>query len=364
MIITGRTVGSVANVMDPIREGLRGAIAAEFSDVTPAKTLGTAATAAELAHDRGIDVLVGVGGGATLDTTKQVSILCATDEPTDIARSMVHRGSVSLSTDIHPIDIVAIPTTLPGADLSHAAGVGMTMDTAVESRSSIPGGSIADPRLMPAAVFYDASIVATTPRQILTRSAMNGYDKGIEMLYSRYHTPITDATAVRGLGILQSTLPSIADGGPTVDHLSSILQGIALVQYGISSPAAYRASIIHAVGHALTAQYPIQQGAAHAIAAPHVLQYVFDRVDGRRELLADALGVIDEDDHAVAVVEAVKRTRDALGLPTQLRSVEGADPSDIPELAEAVIEDSIMAGRPEGLEPTADDLATVFDAMW
>lgn len=364
LIVTGRTVGRVADVMEPVRAGIGDALVAHFDDVTPAKTLGTAAEAAEIVRDQEIDVLVGVGGGATLDSTKQVSVLAGYEDPTAAARSMIERGTVSVHGDGPFVDIVAVPTTLAGATLSYGAGVGMSMETDVATKADVPGGGVSDPRLMPAAAFFDASLLATTPPDIRRRSAMNGYDKGIELIYSRHHTPVTDATARHGLALLQSSLPAVAAESPPIESLATVAAGISLVQYGLASPDAYRASIIHAFGHALTAAYPIQQGVAHGIAAPHVLAYLFDEIDGRRALLASALGVGDAADHATAVIEAVERTRDGLGLPTRLRSVDGADRSDIPRLATAVLQDSFMTAAPPALEPTSDDIEAVFAAMW
>jgi alcohol dehydrogenase class IV len=45
-----------------------------------------------------------------------------------------------------------------------------------------------------------------------------------------------------------------------------------LVQYGVLRPGGTTLSIIHAFGHWLTRSYDVQQGAAHAIVAPQVLE--------------------------------------------------------------------------------------------
>jgi alcohol dehydrogenase len=221
---------------------------------------------------------------------------------------------------------------------------------------------------MPTAVFHDTELFATTPDHILARSAMNGFDKGIETLYSRNQTPVTDATAMRGLRLLQSGLPALTDDSTGEDELPKVLRGIALIQYGLSTPRAYRVSVIHAFGHALARRYPIQQGVAHAIAAPHVLRYLFANVDGRRDLLAEALGVesdtATQKEKAEAVVDAVASTRDALELPAQLRSVTEAERSHFPELAQAVVEDAFMPNAPRELDPDPTTIEMVFEDMW
>src|SRR5699024_6829887 len=96
-------------------------------------------------------------------------------------------------------------------------------------------------------------------------------------------------------------------------------------------------SLIHSLSHGLTRGNSIQQGTAHGIVAPHALDYLFEHVDGRRDLLADALGIIDADDTADAITTSVADVRDALGLPTRLRDVDGPEQDEFPAVAEAVL---------------------------
>ena len=364
LVVCGSTVGSTPAVIDPVTEGLDDRLVGVFDEVSAAKRIGTAARAAERVHEESADAVVALGGGSSLDTAKVVSVLAAHDDPTAAAERMADKQAMEVP-DGDLLDIVAIPTTLPGADLSQVAGVtyGLTDDVPAEQQ---PSGGVGDARLMPAVVFHDPALLTETPNGVLARSAMNGFDKGLELLYASDRTPITDGVAVRGLRLLQGSLPELPDDADEA-ALSDALKGIACAQYGVSTPRGYRASIIHAFGHALSRRYPIQQGVAHAIAAPHVLAYLFERVDGRRDLLAEAFDVADAggpEQTAAAVVEAVTAVRDGLGLPAQLRDVEGAERADFPELAAAVVEDSFMAAAPVGLDADAESLESVFAAMW
>ncbi|MFL9708858.1 hypothetical protein, partial [Aeromonas veronii] len=72
---------------------------------------------------------------------------------------------------------------------------------------------------------------------------MNGFNKGLERIYSNRSTPITDATAIRGLQMLQAGLPNLP--GDTVAMERAVV-GIILVQF------ARRLSIIHAFAHGYT----------------------------------------------------------------------------------------------------------------
>ena len=217
---------------------------------------------------------------------------------------------------------------------------------------------------MPQSVFYDPKLFATTPKRVLAASAMNGFDKGLETVYARNATPVTDATAIRGLRLLDEGLRQLDDQTVTEEVLEPVVEGTLLVQYGISRRGETTLSIIHAFGHGLTRTYEVQQGAAHGIVAPHVLRYLFENVDGQRELLAEAFGVGDHPDTAAAIVESVEQVRDALGLPAQLRNVDSPDPSEFPEVAETIRTDSFMANVPRGLDPTTEEVEAVLEAAY
>ncbi|WP_226041066.1 iron-containing alcohol dehydrogenase family protein [Natrinema sp. DC36] len=364
LVVCGSTVGSTPDVIDPVRTGLGDRLAGVFDETTPAKRLATAIDGRERLRMDDADVLVSLGGGSSLDVAKVVSILAASDRTArEVATEFAETGTITVP-DEGLVPIVAIPTTLAGADLSMVAGVTASPESGLVDEEI--GGGISDPELMPAAAVYDPELVGTTPDSILAGSAMNGFDKGIETLYARNATPVTDATARRGLEKLQDGLRAFGDGERDVGTFETLLEGVVLVQYGISRPGETTASIVHAFGHGLTRTDDVQQGAAHGIVVPHVLEYLFesDGVDARAGILADALGVGDAADHEAAVVEAVTQVRDGLGLPSRLRDVDGPDPESFTAVAEAILNDAFMANAPPGLEPTVDEIEGVLERAW
>ena len=359
LVVCGSTVGSTPTVIDPVTEGLGERLAGVFAETTPEKRLATAAAAVESYRTHDADVLVGLGGGSSLDVAKVAALLAGDERPPEaVASELRARGTITVPED--PAPVVAVPTTLAGADLSQGAGV--TADPASGLVDSAASGGVSDPKLMPRAVLADPELVATTPKSILAASAMNGFDKGIETLYAANATPITDATASRGLELLADGLDVFAADAPLdAAALEPVVEGLLLVQYGIWRPDGVTMSLIHAFGHGLTRTYPVQQGAAHAVVAPHVLEYLFEHVDARRHLLAESLGVGDAADPAAAVVKRVIEVRDALGLPGRLREVEGPDPEEFERVARAVLADSFAANAPPGLDPTVEEIAGVLE---
>jgi len=366
LVVCGSTVGSTPAVIDPVTDGLGDRLADVFDETTPEKRLDTAYDGLDAAREHDADALVALGGGSSLDVAKVISVLSADDrDSAAVGAELADTGSISVP-DGSLLPVVAVPTTLAGADLSAVAGVTASPDAGLVEESAMPpgtdavGGGVSDPRLMPTATVYDPNLFATTPEGVLAASAMNGFDKGIETLYARNATPVTDATAARGLGLLADGLRKFGEEGATAETLEPVVEGIWLVQYGISRPDGTTLSMIHAFGHGLTRTYDVQQGAAHAVVAPHVLRYLFERVDARRDLLAEALGAPDAADPAEAVIDAVAEVRDALDLPSRLRDVDGPDPEAFPQVAEAIVADSFVANAPRGLDIEAEEIEAVL----
>ncbi len=348
LVVCGRTVGSTPGVIDPVREGLGDRLAGVFDETTPEKRLSTAVQGAERLATADADAIVALGGGSSLDVAKAIAVVAATAQDGRALGAAFERTGTLPVPDAVP-GLVVVPTTLAGADLSQLAGLTATSSNGLVG-TDVSGG-FGGPGLLPDALVYDPALFATTPRSVLTGSAMNGFDKGIEALYARNATPVTDGTATRGLALLRDALPTLATDDPA---MAEIVRGTVLVQYGISRPDGTTLSLIHAFGHGLTAHSTVQQGVAHAVVAPHALAYLFEHVDGRRALLADALGVDSQQyDQAVAdgVVDAVEAVRNALGLPGRLRDIDGVERSALDAMAETTAGDSLLGNAPAGLEP-------------
>ena len=359
IVVTGRTVGSTASVMEPVRAGLGDRLAGEFAETTPAKRFETAVAGAERFADCGAGAIVAVGGGSSLDVARIVAALSAAADPPDAAHDTFEEtGAVAVPAEGVP-PVVAVPTTLAGADLSMVAGV-------TSRRDGLVRGGVHDSQLMPAALHYDPHLVATTPQDVLCASAMNGFDKAIESTYAATGTPITDATAVGALRRLDRGLPALGAGERDADTMDDVVVGTLLAQYGCSRADGLTLSLIHAFGHGIARGYAVQQGAAHGIIAPHALRYLFAHVDGGRALLAEGLDVeaSTPDGRAEAIVDRVAEIRDALGLPTQLREVEDMAEHDLPAVATDVYGDGLMPYCPDGLDPTVEDLEAVLRAAW
>jgi alcohol dehydrogenase class IV len=373
LVVCGSNVAANDDLMDPVEAGLGDCLAGVFDGTTPEKRAGTAFDAVDAMREADADVLVGVGGGSSLDVARQASVFASDGRSlSDLREEAGEHGEVSPpdadgrhpNSDDRP-PVVVVPTTFAGADVS--SGGSLEVLPAVESPTDQP--ILASGSAMPMADFADPDLFETTPAGALAGSAMNGVDKGIETPYARDADPVSDATAVHGLRLLSDALPELVgegdDGGDdraTAEAMDRAVVGSLLVQLD------RKVSVVHAFGHGFARRYDVQQGAVHAVVVPHVLRYLFSAVDASRDLLAEGFGIVpaglSDDEVADAVVEAVAELRDALGAPSRLRDLPETREADLPAIAAFVADDHPMERAPAGLDASAEDIEAVLREAW
>lgn len=356
LIVCGSNTGANDDLMGPIRDGLGETYVDTFDETTPDKLANTVYNGIERMDEVDPDVLIGVGGGSSLDIARQMSVFAADGRPLSAFVDAARDGQIEYPEPNDELtDVVTIPTTFAGADIS--SGGSMEVLPADESPTGQPirvNGNI-----MPFAMVYDPNLFETSPMGALAGSAMNGFNKGLETLYAGTATPVTDATAIHGLRLLHESFPKLPEDP---DAMERAVTGIILVQFQRQT------SIIHAFGHGFSRRYPLQQGVIHAVMAPYILQYLFDTIDGRRELLAEGLnipsGSMSDSDLATEIVRKVTKVRDSLGLPANLREVDPVDPDDFPAIAEFIVDDIPDDRAPSALDPTPADIESVLEDAW
>lgn len=355
LVITGPHVGANTDVMDPICDALGERLAGTFRETSTRKSAASVFAAIDAMRETEADVLIGVGGGSSLDTARQASVFAqdgrSLEDYADLARAGELRG---IPTAEGRTPVVVVPTTLAGADLQSGGAVEFL--DAAHSPTGMPyrvGG-----RLAPLSAIYDPDIISRTPIGALFGSAMNGYNKGLETLYGAETSTVSDATAVRGLQLLRRGLLELAEGDPAA--MDAVVDGILLVQVDLQT------SIIHAYGHGFSRQFPVQQGHIHAIIGPHVLRSVADRLQASRlALMAEAVDLPSPDQATTEqVVERVIALRDALDLPSRLSDLLEEGQLDIEATAAFIRSDPTIDKVHASLMPSVDEIAEVLRQAW
>ena len=255
LLVRGERSLEAGGHADDLRAGLASAGASIVGEATvtgepsPALVDGIAA-----AHrGRGVDVVLGIGGGSVVDTAKAVAGLLLVDAPvTDFLEGLP--GARAWPGPSVPL--VAVPTT---------AGTGSeaTRNAVVSERG--PAGykrSFRDERLVPADAVVDPDLLAGLPPALIAVNGLDAVTQLLESYVSLRAGAFTDALALAGLVAARDGLlawhadPDGPDAPASRERMAwaALLSGICLANAGLGA--------VHGLASPLGAQFPVPHGAA------------------------------------------------------------------------------------------------------
>lgn len=285
--------------------------------------------AAAAARGAGADLLVSIGGGSVTDATKIVALCLKHEikrhEDFDAFRIRVSdAGEVEMPAFEGPdVRVACVPTTLSGGEFNPLSG-------ATDEQARRKQG-YQQRRMAPVAVVLDPQITLHTPQWLWLSTGVRAVDHAAETLGSLLSNPFCDGMAANALGMLAQGLRGVKrQPGDLAARLQcqtgawqSMVPLVAGVPMGIS----------HATGHALGGTFDVPHGHTSCVMASHALAWNA-RVNGERQLRIST--AMDEPGRPAA--EVVGNLIADLGMPTRLTEV-GVGQGDLPELANAVLED-------------------------
>jgi maleylacetate reductase len=196
----------------------------------PAVARWTEIPSDRIAVPQGVDGLVAVGGGSTIDTAKAAS--AASDLP-----------------------LASVPTTYSGAEWTPFFGV-RTPD-----RRQVGGGSGA--RL--AGIVYDPELTLDLPRAESGGTALNALAHCVEALY-----PGELEEARRGAAGIDRWLPRVLEDGRDLEARTHLLEAASEAGQALAKHGLYLA---HAMAQALGGRYGLPHGAMNAICLPPTMRF-------------------------------------------------------------------------------------------
>jgi len=310
-----------------------------------------------------VDVVVGIGGGSSLDLAKIASLQLA--HPGALEDRY---GEGNVPGPVLPI--VSVPTT---------AGTGSEVTTVAvvnDPRRSLKVG-ISDHHLLPTVAICDPELTLTCPPSVSAHAGIDALVHAVESYLApprpiawaepdrevfRGGTALTDLFAREAMRLISGSLEKVVVDGTDLEartamHLGSLLAGIAFGHAGT------------AAAHAL--QYPIG-GATHTphglgtgLLLPYVLAYVAEDARERLADVAGALGVAGSGggggDAAAAITE-LRRICAAIGIPATLEEL-GIPRGDLRDHAgQAATITRLLKNSPVALG--ADELFEVLEDAW
>ena len=306
--------------------------------------------AIKIARDNSCDLVIGLGGGSSIDTAKIVAL-----HPNEFE-------SVNdiLDKDVsgfNKLPLFAIPTTAgTGAEATFVSVI-----TAKDGSKK----AIYTPKILPDVAILDATLTLKLPRHITAATALDAMVHCVEAYTSRTKkNPISDALAVKGLQMLWNNFEKVLNQGDDINARSNMLLGSTLagIAFVNSSVAA-----VHGLSYPLSINFHIPHGHANALVMCGVFTFNLSAAAPLYAELAHAvmpsqtLGMTDLE-AASLFIKQLKIFLETSGLKYRLNELDITD-QDIPALADIVINTyaRLIATNPKDM--TLNEVTAIYEEI-
>lgn len=324
-------------LVDPVCASLRaaGMTVTVWSDVVADPPEAVVLQAAADARANAIDLVIGLGGGSSMDVAKLIAVLIEGNQP---LQEMYGIGNVRGPR----LPLVQIPTT---------AGTGseVTPISIVTTGATTKTG-VVSPRLYADLVILDATLTVGLPPTVTAATGVDAMVHAIEAYTSRVKkNPISDMLAIQALRLLQANLVTVCTDGANLAARQSMLLGAMLAGQAFSNAPV---AAVHALAYPIGGIFHVPHGMSNALVLPHVLRFNASHAEAHYAELASVLAPNASGSDAAragAMIEAITALCRQVGIPTSLREF-GIDETHLDRLADdAMLQTRLLGNNPRAL---------------
>ncbi|WP_353142785.1 iron-containing alcohol dehydrogenase [Acinetobacter pragensis] len=214
--------------------------------------------AVQFAKDEKIDLVLGFGGGSSLDVAKVIAVL-GHSEQTQQLQDLYGVGNAKRPR----LPLILIPTT---------AGTGseVTPISIVTTGETTKTG-IVSPVLYADAAILDASFTKNLPPQITAATGIDAMVHAIEAYTSKIKkNPYADMLAKQALRLLNKNLPLVLKDGADLQARQNMLEGSMLAGQAFANAPV---GAVHALAYPLGGHFHLSHGHTNALVLTEVMKF-------------------------------------------------------------------------------------------
>ena len=224
------------------------------------------------ARDYKADIVIGLGGGSSLDTAKLVALLCGKDQKLD------EIYGIGLATGPR-LPLIQVPTT---------AGTGseVTPISIVTTPTHEKKGVVSS-LLYPDVALLDAKLTMGLPASITGMTGIDAMVHAIEAYTTKHKkNALSDGLAIRAMQLMTAHIDDAVSTTPSREAREAMLQGSMLAGMAFANAPV---AAVHALAYPLGGHFHVPHGHSNALVLIEVLKFNRDAAVSQYAELARAI---------------------------------------------------------------------------
>jgi alcohol dehydrogenase len=327
--------GHLGRVLESLREA--GVQSAVFDHVIENPTTATVDACVAAAREAGVDGLIGLGGGSSMDTAKGCNFIL-----TNGGQMKDYWGVGKATREMLPL--LVIPTT---------AGTGSECQSFALISDAVTHAKMAcgDRKAAARHALLDPDLTVTQPARVTAVTGIDAIAHAVESAVCRKASDVSRAYSLAAFRLLATGFPMVVREPGSVTARSLMQLGSSLAGVAIENSMLGAA---HSAANPLTAHFGIAHGVAVGLMLPHVVR--LNASD------PDAAGIYREFSPDQEMAGVLAGWLALAGLPTRLREAGVPEAAALPPLAAEAAGQWTASFNPVAV--TADDFSRLYAAAW
>ena len=320
-----------------------------YDGIKPNPTIENVTAGVDACKAAGADVIVAVGGGSPIDTSKAIATIITNPEFADV------RSLEGLAPTKNPcLPIIAVTTT---SGTAAEVTINYVITDVEKNRKFV----CVDPHDIPIVAIVDPDMSASMPTGLCAATGMDALVHAVEGYITKGAWELTDMLHLKAIEIIGRSLRSAVAGdyaGREAMSLGQYIAGMGFSNVGLG--------IVHSMAHPLSAVYDIPHGKACAMLLTAVLKFNAPATGEKYREIARVMGVpnvdaMDEATYRQAAIDIIQKLADDVGIPKSL-SEAGVKREDIPFLAESAFNDACTPGNPRDV--SLEEIIGIYESIY